>query len=358
MMLNKKNCFSLKVIVCLLMFSLTGGLLFGAKKKADRPAKMPEWIETPATVFPSSKYFAAVGTGPDRDTAEVKAVSGIASIFNQSVKSETQASKRMVQAQADGKVATAKIEDFNQKILKKVDVKDLIGVEIKEYWFDNKETHYAVAVMDKVAAAQTLEDMIRKNSAAVAGLLHAAESGDASIETFSTLDFACYIAEEDENLWTRLSVIDSAKANSIKSLCQSSKAIAAKRHEVAKTIPMFVAFQGDVNGRIESAYVSEISKYGFIPSFDKNARYVLTGMITFEESETKDKKTTRCRYNLDSFILDRITGDRLLPYKVNGREGSVSYDDAKERAVKAMEKKIHGGFSDAMKNYFRNFIVQ
>ncbi len=357
-MQNKNNCFSFKFIVCLLILFLAGSLSFAAKKKNGKQQKMPEWVIAPSNVFPEDKYFAAVGNGSDRDSAEVRAVNSLASIFNQSVKTETKSSKRMSQAQIDGKVAIASIEDFNQKILKKVDVDDLIGIEIKEVWFDTKENWYAVAVMDKDAAARIIVDMIKKNSSAVEDLLRGAESSEPSIEKFATLDFACDIAIEDESLLQRLMIINPDKAEDARTLCQSPNKVAAKRFDVAKSIPMFVDFQGDVNGRIENTYLEEISKFGFMSSQNKNARYVLTALISFEESETTDKKSTRCRYNIDSFILDRKTGNQLLPFKASGREGHVSYDEAKERAIKSMEKKIRGGFSDAMKNYFRNFIGQ
>lgn len=350
------NYFSLKVIFCLL-FLLTGSLLFGAKKKTET-VKVPDWISVPANVYPSDNYFSSVGYGPDRDAAELKAVNGIASIFGQSVKSEVQASKSMLQAEQNGKIVTAKASGFNQTILKTINADDLIGVEVKEFWFDNKETWYAIAIINKSKTAEILESMIRRNSVTVSELLINIEESDPSLEAFSTLDLAYGIAQKDEIYLNRLFVINPDKALAVKSMCVPSKKIAAKKTEVAKNITMYVAFEGDIDGRIENAYVSEISKYGFISSFDKKSRYVVTGVITFEESKSSDKKSTKCRYNLDSFIFDQKTGNQLFPFEVNGREGHVSYEEAMERSIKAMEKKIHNGFADAMKDYLQTFIVE
>ena len=135
----------LKKVICL-SFLLTGSFIFAAKTKTP---VMPDWINTPAAVYPSSSYITYVGYGADRDSAEIKALQGIASVFGQSIKSDSESSQRMIQAKSEGKIATTNISSFNQNILRSVDVNNLIGVEIKEFWFDGTSSWYAIAVLDK-----------------------------------------------------------------------------------------------------------------------------------------------------------------------------------------------------------------
>ncbi len=105
-----KNClFSTKVIFCLLFLLSTGSFVFAGKKSSK---SIPEWVTNPAKAYPSESFFYYVGEGSERSKAELNAVNGIASIFGQSVKSDTASSKKMAQAKMDGKVATVSVSGF------------------------------------------------------------------------------------------------------------------------------------------------------------------------------------------------------------------------------------------------------
>ncbi len=233
-----------KVVFCLFVALQAGSFAFAANKKN---VTMPEWVSAPASVYPNNKYLHYVGYASDRAKAEVQAINGLAAIFSQSVKSDSTASQRMTQAKSEGKVATATVSSFNQDVLRSVNVDDLIGVEIKEFWFD-----------------------------------------------------------------------------------------------------------GDESGKIAAAFMDSISALGFRGVLDATERYLLTGKVSFDESVASDKKTTRCRYSLESFILDTENDQQLSPYTVSGREGHVSYVEAKNRAMKSLEKKIKNDFSKQFADYLKS----
>ena len=85
----------MKKSIFVFSFIFSACLIFGAKKK------MPEWITLPASVYPSETYMNGTGSGENRESAELEAVKNLSSIFGQTVKSNSLASKKMEQALSD-----------------------------------------------------------------------------------------------------------------------------------------------------------------------------------------------------------------------------------------------------------------
>ena len=341
-----------KVIICLLVLLQAGSFAFAAKEK-NVPA-MPEWVSSPATVYPSDRYLQYVGYAAERNKAEVEAINGLAAIFGQSVKSDSLAQKRMAQAKSDGKVATVSVSAFSQDVLRSVDVSDLVGVEIKDYWSDGT-TWYAIAVLDKTKTADIYTDMIRKNAKAINDLLQKAEIDTYSIEGYASYDFASDIALENEGHIRKLSVIKPEAIKSLNVNVPSSKEIATRRLEIAKKIPICVLISGDEDGKIASVFSEVISSSGFRGSLDSTtARYVLTGSLTFEESVSSDNKTRKCRYNLETYILDTENDHQVCPFNLSGRDSHVQYSEAKIRAMKSLEKKIKVDFKKTFAEYLKS----
>ena len=96
----KKNIFAF-------FFVFSACFLFAAKNK------MPEWITLPSGVYPAEKYMNGTGSGTNRETAELEAVRNLSSVFGQTVKSNTAASKKMERALSEGKVSFSSAENFN-----------------------------------------------------------------------------------------------------------------------------------------------------------------------------------------------------------------------------------------------------
>lgn len=352
-MQNKKFFFS-KSIMCASLLVLTGGLLFGAKKNSSKAAPIPAWVSNPAGVYSRDAYLFYVGDGSDRTKAELSAVNGLSAIFGQSIKSDFTSSQKMVQAKADGKVASNSVTGFSQDVMRSVDSGDLVGVEIKDFYFDGT-TWYAIAVLDKAKASDIYSEMIVKNAKAIKSLLENAAADKNSLESYSAYDFAADISFENEKHYKKLSVINPDAAASLKVDIPSLNEINARKVEVAKNIPISVLVSGDTNGKIAAAFTEAIASLGFRTSLRANVRYVLTCTLNFEKSATSDGKTQRCRYSLDSFILDSKTNHQFAPFTASGRESHLSYPEAENRAVKSLEKKIKSDFTKSFSDYLKNF---
>lgn len=328
------------------------------KKDADKTPKAepsPQWVDSPTAVYPVSTYFQAVGTGADRTSAELAAVRGIAAVFGQNVASTTQTSKRMEQAMQDGKMVTATVSGISQDTASKVNLDDVIGVEVMGYWQNVKEGNWmAIAVLDKPKVSIMYTSMIQQNDKEVRELINTDETDTAeyfTFETYARLDLAYEIAKKDEEYLTRLQVINPTLAASLRNECISSKQVKGKTLEIAKAIPIGITAEGDREGRIKTAFANAVSTAGFRTSDKTSERYMITVTMSFDRHDTKDGTTVQCRYNVDAPLKDTVMDEVLLPYALSGRESGTDWDGAQYSTYKALEKKIKSAFTKAFKEY-------
>ena len=319
---------------------------------------MPEWVSSPYSVYPHESYIASVGSAADRNASEVVALQEFAAIFGQTIKSESDLSNRMTQAKENGLVANSSLSTFDQNIKRLVDVDSLIGVEIKEFWCDDKGTWYALAVLDKAKAEDIYTNMIKQNASAIQTVISNIGKDEYSIDGFSAYDFAEDIAVENEKYLTRMSVINPDSVNSLKTYCPSSKNYHAKKMEVAKNTPICVQTFNDEQGRYKEAFSQAIAEAGFKGTYDDTVRYILIAKFEFERSDTSDKKTVRCRYNCESYIMDTYTQHEIVPFTVKGRESHVDYTEAQHKAESAMISKIKKDFSKAFNDYVKSAVSE
>ncbi|MCR5698190.1 MAG: LPP20 family lipoprotein [Treponemataceae bacterium] len=349
-----------KIFSLILCVMLCASFAFAAKKAKVKATPMPDWVTEPASVYPSSNYYAQVGYDADRSAAEVKACTLIASIFSQDVKSNTKASSRMVQAEKDGLVSTGKVSSISQDVTREVDAENLIGVEIKGAWFSPKENlWYCIAVLDKPKATDIYKQFISQNNEHIEELLGMDYEDEYSLEHFACVDFASEIASMNEKHLERLTVINSGAANALRPECRSAKELNKMALDIAKQIPIAVVINGDVDGRIRAAFSGVITKAGFRASINPKERYALTVDVSLTPSTTTDGKTARCQYSLTGSLMDNGLDEELLPVSLQGRGSDVDYSRAQNKAISNIEKKdVDTKFAKEFDKYLRSITVE
>ena len=244
----KKNIFVFSFI-----FSVC--LVFGAKKK------MPEWTTLPTSVYPSETYMNGTGSGENRESAELEAVKNLSSIFGQTVKSNSVASKKMEQALSDGKVSFSSSGNLQQNITSQIEAENLIGIEIAEYFYNSPEKKwYAIAVLDRKKTAAVYLDLIQKNDAVVRQSIAESEKNPHSFYGYSEICFAADIASENDRLLKNLTVIDFEQGNAISKQIVSLQSMQAAQKKFAEGITIYIRVGGDKENKIKSAFQNIFSK--------------------------------------------------------------------------------------------------
>lgn len=330
------------ILTFLLVFSAC--MVFGAKKK------MPDWIILPSSVYPSEIYMNGTGSGKDRESAELEAVKNLSSVFGQTVKSTSLASKKMEQALSDGKVSFSSSGNLQQNITSQIEAENLIGIEIAEYFYNKPEKKwYAIAILDREKTAAVYQELIRKNDAVVRDSVKEAEKNPASFYGYSEITFVLDIASENDRLLKNLSVVDSDKGISLGKEIVSLQNVQSIQKKFAENIIIYVNVQGDSDNKIKSAFQGIFSKYGFKTSPVKKEKYALEGKCSSEIS--KKGKITYCVYTLDMDFSDCMESESLFAVNLKGREGAQSESDAKNRTYRVLEKNIAVEFSKNFDSY-------
>lgn len=336
----KKNIFAF-------FFVFSACFLFAAKNK------MPEWITLPSGVYPAEKYMNGTGSGTNRETAELEAVKNLSSVFGQTVKSNTAASKKMEQALSEGKVSFSSAENLQQNITSQIEAENLIGIEIAEYFYNKPEKKwYAVAILDREKASAVYQEYIEKNDAAVRKAIKESEKNPGTFYGYSEICFAAEIASENDKLVKNLTVIDFESGSEISKKVVSLQNTQLAKKKFAENITIYVKISGDRDNKIKSAFQDIFSKYGFKTSPSKKEKYNLEGKYSSEISQKG--KITYCVYSLNLDFSDVLQAESLFAINLKGREGSLSESDATNRTYRTLEKDIGTQFSKNFDSYINN----
>lgn len=336
----KKNIFAF-------FFVFSACFLFAAKNK------MPKWITLPSGVYPAEKYMNGTGSGTNRETAALEAVRNLSSVFGQTVKSNTAASKKMERALSEGKVSFSSAENLQQNITSQIEAENLIGIEIAEYFYNKPEKKwYAVAILEREKTAAVYQKYIEKNDEAARKAIKESEKNPGTFYGYSEICFAAEIASENDKLVKNLTVIDFESGNEISKKVVSLQNMQLAKKKFAENITIYVQISGDRDNKIKSAFQDIFSKYGFKTSPSKKEKYTLEGKYSSEISQKG--KITYCVYSLDLDFSDVLQAESLFAINLKGREGSLSESDATNRTYRTLEKDIGTQFSKNFDSYINN----
>lgn len=342
------------IIFSILLFLLLQAQV-SAYAKNRNSQTMPEWVTIPSASYPADAYFSAAGEGSDRGTAELKAVQSIASLFGQNIASVSTAKMQMEKTEKDTESTESQSKSISQDILQNVNQDDVIGVEIKEYWFDSGHAvWYALAVLDKQKTASLYYAMIKKNNNQIENLTGKAGKKEAPLDAYACLSSAEKIAETNDIYIKRLSVINAEGGKSMRAAAVSAVELQEKMKDIAAEIPVGIDIAGDADGRVAAALAEAAAAVGLNTSASHDVRYSITGAVKYADTENSTGSIKFCRYTLDCNLTDTQTEKKLLPYTAEGREGAGNAEEAVNRAVKALGKKVRNDFEQVLAGYLNN----
>lgn len=328
-------------------------------KNRQVPESMPDWVNSPSSEFPQSRYMTSVGDAADRTSAGVKAVNALTAIFRQKVTSATTASKRMERAESSGKVGYTDNAQLDQNVKQQVNEEDIIGVKISLWWYDGKSTWYALATLDKPEASDIYSKMMEQNSAEIHALINNIPKEDAySFDAYERYDFACEIAAVNDRYMERLQVIDPVKADSMRGSLVSLKQLKKDMIDLAQHIPVRMEITGDDTGRVSGAFADVLADNGFRTGNAGNERYALSGSVTLTRSQNQEGTLVYCNYVIGVYLTDTKNTMQLFPFEAHGRDGAKTYKDASARIQIGMEKKIRSDFAAQLSAYLNSIPVE
>ena len=315
-------------------------------------AKIPDWIDNPYGEFSNKDYLVAVCDSDDKETAELLAVEKLASVFGQDYNSESEAESRMRETVISSNEELIESDkSFNRKILRSIDQDNLIGIEIAQSYYDKKaKRYYVLAILDRQKAFSIYESIVKNNDSKANAFIQAAKKDFYTLYSYSCLETACNYAKINEKYSSRLEVLDFEKGSGISDSLIKTSEVVKMQLDVAKNISISINIQNDLDRQIELAFSEVLTDLGFNVSSGKT-KYLLSGNTTFVEKPITDKKIINCDYSLSCEIIDLSKHDKYAPWNINGREGSKTSENAKQRIINSIRKKILTDYKENFKNH-------
>jgi hypothetical protein len=123
---------------------------------------------------------------------------------------------------------------------------------------------------------------------------------------------------------------------------------------IVQSIPIAVAVENDRQDRIRGAFMEALTRIG-LRSGGPNSPYCLRARVNMTAVDLPNNPNKFVRYVIDANLEDNRTGDVLLPFMVDGREGHLSIPEAENRAVRSAETKIRETYGPVLEAYISRF---
>lgn len=335
------------IVVSCVLWSLFG---CGGTPPAKTSGAGPDWVYNPSAVYPENTYISAVGYGVDRESAEKNALGALASIFGQTVKGETLASYKYSEAVRDGVISINEGSAIDNAVKTSFEMQTLIGAEIKDRWFDGKDTHYAIAVMDRLQSSLLYSELIESNLQVIEHLLDIPLNDRYSFDAYARYDLALIVANANSAFLNVLSVLNPAAAMGLRDDIRQEDVYRLEALSIAQNIPLRLMVQNDRDGRIGSAFSSVLADRGFKIGED-TSRYVLDVAVTLSKVDLPQNPNTFVRYIVNADLRDTENNITIFPYSISGREGHTSLSEAENRALRMAEENIRESYGAALDGY-------
>ena len=343
----KQKCFTAFFLICLTL-ALQSCVIGNAAARTQ-----PDWIRDPYTTYDRQVYFAVVGIGSSRDTAEKNALGNLVALFGQNIRIDENATTIYQEAATNG-ITTRWSEntEFVSMVSRSASFNSLVGAEIGEVWNDDKNNFYAAAILNQHRAVQIYPSLIRSNQRIIDNLLNLPASEKNTFDGLARYEIAATVADITIPYVYMLSVLGMPSQEFKKGDTYRLDAL-----NIVKAIPVNLRVQNDISGRIQGAFAKALSDFGF-QSGGNNSRYTLDVNIINTPLEFANSPYKWTRFVVNADLVDTSLNTVLLPYSFNLREGHNNQAEADNRALASAVQKINDEYADLLSGYLSRLLPQ
>jgi len=353
------------VLVISLCVVLTGcGVRFLSK-----PA--PGWMNGPSTEYPPERFLNGVGQAKSRERAEKQAYAAIAKVFRTRVMVQDRDIESYVTRDSGSGARSTHAIDIDRRIEISTD-RVLEDVRIAESWHDKKTgTHFALAVMNLDTVGASLRAQIRELDA---GITHHVETSRNPGPFNGSLRRVKHLREAISDLGLRKTYI--ADLRVIKPTAVRGDApyeISKLRSELsrlfAEHLVIAVEVTGDEAELVRRAVVEGLLQEGLPVTSDRldlskpasrlrgedgataGPNLVVRGKAEFWPVMIPDPVFTFVRWCADFVVVEMDTHRVIGALSRSGKEGHLSFDEAKRRALATMQPILTTALAKTVADY-------
>lgn len=320
----------------------TTGLLW-ALLLAGCAGGRPEWLEGRSEGYPAERFLIGQGEAATAAEARDRARADLVKVFETRVSEESRESATATRLNEEGTVRQS-TESKAERHLSTESSHLVEGVRVAEMWRDDSSgTYHALAVLDRVPAAERLRHEIAQRDMTTERELAAARGTDDLLNQIAAAVRATEALRERETIQRDLRVVDPSGIGvpSRYSLAE----LEADLQKLTKRLRLSVAAEGDPLGNLATLLAGAVSASGFVNVSADAADYRLTAALTLDESLTQGWYWAKGR--LEVKLTDRrgaIRSVREWPVKASAQQPAV----ARQRIIGEVDRLLRAQLRPAI----------
>jgi hypothetical protein len=309
-------------------------LLLGAcattPKNSGQPGGQPDWVNGVSARYPANQYLIGRGSAADLDDAKDRARADLAKIFEVSISAESadlQTFERI--SQGNGEAETKGQLRISRNIQTRTD-RVIRGIEIADLWQDPQTgTHYALAVLRRLQAAQTLRDDIQRLDDATQLYVAKARDEPDLLKRIAAASRAAEAQVERATVQRSLQIVDVTGRGVPPPWALEQ--LRSDRETLMQRMSMATRTSGSDGDAVHQILDGAVSASGFTIAAAAQAKYILSASLDLGDLEQREgwywKKGT-----LEIALADadnKVRGTR----RWNIKSSALTRDDAQRRAL-------------------------
>ena len=322
-------------------------VLFGCASSASstETTNLPEWIENPDVLYPKRLYLTAVSSGSSLDEAKQRSIASLSSIFSVNVKLD----RRILEAYSEKKKKDQEMDwEHSVNLVNRsalTSENELINVRTGKTYFDEKTaTFYVLSIISKAETEMLYLEEIQKNDKSLVRFYQEAGDAENKITKLIYLKKCLEIIKIGEAL---------RSIHQILSLMGDTPPLPVPKEDI------LVELQGLKNitvAKIEttgsekeklSAYLREVVDQIGFSTGKKNPDIIIKGNLDIAPLEFP-REGEFVRWELTIDVTNAMTGNNMNTYTASAREGHVSRESVRGRALDKVKEELN-------KNFYENF---
>ncbi|MBN2461576.1 MAG: LPP20 family lipoprotein [Candidatus Cloacimonetes bacterium] len=340
----KKTLFFIMAVLVLISCAVQ------AKSKKD---KKPDWLENPKSVYSEQLYLTAIGEGDSRNEAENYAAGNLAKIFETRVQTDETYSQRYQELMKGGKTTFEEEADV-QKMVNLQAEQTLYNVQFSDSYTDQYGRVHVLAYLNRFKTGELYEEKINTNADRILFFLDLGDAASDPLMRYAAYNAAKTISLNNEILLSQLDII-SPDTKEFLDLGYNHDEIVKMNAMAAKEVKFAMNIGNDQENKIGILIEDMFTDLGFVMSSDN--LLLVEGEITFEQTDLgREDDNIFVRYDLQLKVKDP-EGIVVAALTEKGREGHKTYLEARERAVRALEKKIRTSLKDRIISYLDSLVL-
>ena len=281
-----------------------------------------------STSYPDSRYLIARGYGNSKTSAQFRAKSELANIFESKINSELKLETRAVSDSIKGEYSTETIDSFIN-IYSHVTLK---GVQVKDIKSDEGQ-YTALAILDKIQAQDNWLNEIFILDQKIDTEFQTIQKQKSKLHWIKHVQTIWHCWLERTSIVSRLSVIGSKTPAEKIRLKNILELIAI----IKNNIKLFISISGNYGKIISDNIAKTLNNEGFVISDNlQKADVFISGHLSVEPLEMINEEWKFSRASVSLHIIDCATNNQVYNITENIRRGHLTTKESIHKSINAI----------------------